>query len=158
MTQASNATDKAGRMKPWADSRGPIAASRADVMRAIAINALLTQPLAILPQQEGDPVKPFAIGLWKDINQHLNPDAARTALRRATGAFVHGKNYLYACAQPDAMRHDIDGNSVEPVSTDDRLRAQVGFLALHEKLRARRKERETNAELAMTEGMSEAAQ
>jgi hypothetical protein len=53
--------------KPWTESRGAIAAGPADLEKAATINALLIHPIGLLPQAEGDPIKPFAIGVWDDI-------------------------------------------------------------------------------------------
>jgi len=116
--------------KPWTISRGPIVANEMDVRKADAINALLVQSLAILPTKPGDPIKPFALGLWNDIRVLMKPDGSATALRRATGAFLHSKRYYFATAQPDSFRHDVDGNPVEEVSLADRLAAQQRFLNL----------------------------
>jgi ProP effector len=38
--------------------------------------------------------------------------------------------FEFTDAQPDAQRHDIDGNPVGPVSDDDRLAAQTTVLSL----------------------------
>lgn len=113
--------------KPWTTSHGPIMANEADLARARAINELLLQPIGILPAKVGDPVRPFALGLWNDIRPLLKPDAGLTTLRRATGAYVHSRRYLFATAQPDAMRFDLQGNPVGPVSDADRLAAQERY-------------------------------
>ena len=54
-------------MKPWTVSRGPVAATELDVQKAEAINAMLVRPIAILPKAPGDPIRPFAIGLFENI-------------------------------------------------------------------------------------------
>ncbi|WP_028748849.1 hypothetical protein [Rhizobium mesoamericanum] len=53
--------------KPWTTSRGPITANEADLTKARATNALLLRPVDILPAKMGDPIRPFALGLWNDI-------------------------------------------------------------------------------------------
>ncbi|MEZ2127583.1 MULTISPECIES: ProQ/FINO family protein [unclassified Sinorhizobium] len=116
--------------RPWTVSRGPIAATELDVLKAQAINTLLVRPIGILPVKAGDPIRPFAIGLWNEIRPLLKPDAGSTALRRATGAYLHAKRYYFASAQPDSMRHDIDGKPLGPLSAEDRLVAQQRFLNL----------------------------
>ncbi|MBP1848330.1 sRNA-binding protein [Rhizobium petrolearium] len=116
--------------KPWTISCGPIAATDADIRKAEVINSLLTRPIGILPAAPGDPIRPFAIGLFDEIRPLLKPDVGVTRLRRAVGAFVHTRRYYFASAQPDSMRHDIDGNPVEPLSAADRLVAQKRFLSL----------------------------
>lgn len=114
----------------WKASRGPIAATEIDVRKAEAINTLLVRPIGILPAAPGDPIRPFAIGLFEKIRPLLKPDIAATKLRRSVGAFVHSKRYYFASAQPDSTRHDIDGKPLEPLSSADRLAAQQNFLNL----------------------------
>lgn len=117
-------------VRPWTKSRGPIQATEQDVRKADAINALLVRPIALLPTRVGDPILPFTIGIFDTIRQHLKPETSPTPLRRAVGTFVHSKRYFFACAQPDSMRHDVDGQPIEPLSQEDRLSAQQKFLAL----------------------------
>ena len=114
--------------KPWTISRGPIVANELDVRKADAINALLVRSIAILPAKPGDPIDPFALGLGNDILSLMRPEGSATALRRTTGAFLHSKRYYFATAQPDSIRHDIDGNAVEEISAADRLAAQQRFM------------------------------
>ncbi|MFA1625566.1 ProQ/FINO family protein [Rhizobium mongolense] len=116
--------------KPWTVSHGPIVATEFDVQKAEAISVLLMRPIGILPNKPGDPIRPFALGLFNDIRALAKPDVKATALRRAVGSFVHTKRYYFASAQPGSMRHDIDGKPVEPLSTEDRLVAQRRFLSL----------------------------
>ncbi|MBB4508412.1 ProQ/FINO family protein [Rhizobium johnstonii] len=116
--------------KPWKISRGPIAATELDVEKANAINVLLMRPVGVLPAKAGDPVLPFAVGLFNELRPLLKPDAGVTTLRRATAAYVHCRRYYFASAQPDSMRHSLDGEPVEPLSSEDRLVAQKRFLSL----------------------------
>jgi len=115
-------------IKPWRVSKGPIAANAYDLKKAEAINALLSSPAEILPTSEGAPILPFAIGLFETFKSRLREDATTTQLRRATGVYTCAKNYLLACAQPDSMRHDIDGQAVTAVSDEDRLSSQLRFV------------------------------
>ncbi len=119
--------------KPWTVSRGPIAASEIDIQKADAINALLVRPIGILPARPGDLIRPFAIGLFEEIRPLLKPGVGMTTLRRAVAAFVHSKRYYFASAQPDSVRHDLDGRPLEALSEDDRMTAQNRFLALKQK-------------------------
>jgi len=116
--------------RPWKVSRGPIAATEMDVKKSEAINAMLIHPIKVLPSNVGDPIRPFALGLFQEIRLLLKPECGVTALRRATGAYVRSKRYYFASAQPDSMRHDIDGNPVEPLTAEDRFAAQERFLSL----------------------------
>jgi ProP effector len=117
-------------IKPWTESRGPILSTSLDIEKAEAISALLTRSVSLLPRTEGDPIKPFAIGIWDDFRSAQIPNRSASPLRRALGKYLHSKRYLLACAQPDAFRHTIDGDPVEPVSEQDRLAAQEAFLKL----------------------------
>ncbi|ANM07517.1 MULTISPECIES: ProQ/FINO family protein [Rhizobium] len=116
--------------KPWKISRGPIAATELDVEKANAINSLLIRPVGVLPAKPGDPVLPFVVGLFNELRPLLKPDAGVTALRRATAAYVHCRRYYFASAQPDSMRHNLEGEPVEALSQEDRLVAQKRFLSL----------------------------
>lgn len=119
--------------KLWKVSRGPIAATDIDIQKASAINAMLTRPAGVLPAKAGDPIRPFAVGMFNELRGLLKTDAGITTLRRATAAYVHSKRYYFASAQPDAMRHDLDGSPVDAVSAEDRMVAQNRFLALKQK-------------------------
>lgn len=116
--------------KPWTVTSGVIAATERDVEKAAAINALLVSPIAVLPEKPGDPIRPFAVGIFNELRQLAKPDAALMKLRRAIAAYAHSKRYLFASAQPDAMRHDLAGMPVEPVSSKDRLVAQRRFMEI----------------------------
>lgn len=102
----------------------PIVATEKDLRRSRAIEALLTQPLGVLPTEIGDPIRPVSIGFFQQLSPLLKPEASITALRRAIGAYVHSKRYYLSCSQEGAMRHDCDGNPVEPVSGSDRQNAE----------------------------------
>lgn len=116
--------------KPWTECRGAIPAAASDIEKAEAITSLLTRQVDLLPQAVGDPIRPFAIGIWNDIRALLKPDTAVTSLRRAISAYTHSKRYFLACAQPDAFRHDIDGNATTPVTEENRIAAQTVFSRL----------------------------
>ncbi|MFP3546723.1 ProQ/FINO family protein [Rhizobium sp. SIMBA_035] len=120
--------------KTWTVSRGLIAATQADVEKANAINAMLSEPVGILPKAAGDPIRPFSLGLFNDIKARLKPEFGVTALRRATAFYIFSKRYYFASAQPDSMRHDIDGKPVAPLTAADRAAAQKSFLEVKRRL------------------------
>lgn len=120
--------------RPWTVSRGPIAATELDVEKARAINAMLVRPIGILPSCAGEPIRPFAIGLFNEMRMLLRPGYGVTNLRRATAAYVFSKRYYFASAQPDSMRHDLDGNPVAALDAADRLASQKSFLKLKREL------------------------
>ena len=117
-------------IKPWTETRGPILSTSFDIEKAEAISALLTRRVSLLPHTEGDPIKPFAIGIWDDFRNLRIPNTSASPLRGALGSYIHSKRYLLACAQPDAFRHSIDGDPVEPVSEQDQLAAREALLKL----------------------------
>jgi len=92
------------------NSEEAVTARQSDLSRADAIGKLLIRPIAILPKVVGDPIKPFVIGLWNDIQPLRRTDVSSTALRRALGAYLHSKAYFLALAQPGAFRFDLDGS------------------------------------------------
>jgi ProP effector len=116
--------------KLWTESRGAIPAASSDLDKAEAISALLIRPINLLPKAASDPIRPFAIGIWNDIRALLKPDTPVISLRRAVSAYTHSKRYFLACAQPDAFRHDIDGNAIAPITEENRMVAQLAFTKL----------------------------
>jgi ProQ/FINO family len=112
--------DSARRPRP---PQGPVAAREWDVAHAATLRALLTQPPAVLPKQVGDPLLPLQIGIWDALLALLRPEAEPEALARALRAYTRSTGYFMACARKDAMRHDLDGRAVEPVSEEHRTGA-----------------------------------
>jgi len=90
------------------------------VAHAATLRALLTQPPAVLPNQVGDPLLPLQIGIKDALLALLRPGAEPEALARALRAYTRSTSYFMACARKDAMRHDLDGRAVEPVSEEHR--------------------------------------
>lgn len=126
----------------WKKGRGPIIANLRMVELANAINQLLVEPIGILPASPEQALKPFAIGISPLIEARLKPDASRPDLKAAIRRFARHRFYLLAVAQPNAMRHDIDGNPIEPVSDNDRLAAQMAYGIAMDTMAKRRKEGE----------------
>src|SRR5690349_6567696 len=118
--QAPKTKNPAGR--PRVPS-GPVAAREWDVAHATALRALLTQPPAVLPNQVGDPLLPLQVGTWDALLALLRPWAEPEALARAVRAYRRSTGYFMACARKGAMRHDLDGRVVEPVSEEHRTGA-----------------------------------
>lgn len=130
--------DELESLKAWKHSRGPIKPDRVALSRAAAINALLVEPIAVLPCRWGDTVRPLKIGIGPEIMSQLQPSLARVKLHRAMYRYTACAAYLLACAQPDAMRHDIAGEPVEAISEKDRAVARQRFIAVQ----ASRKQRQ----------------
>src|SRR5215211_4262229 len=102
---------------------GPVAAREWDVAHAAALRALLTQSPAVLPNQVGDPLLPLQIGIWDALLALLRTGAEPEALARALRAYTRSTGYFMACARKDAMRHDLEGRAMEPVSEEHRTGA-----------------------------------
>src|SRR3954453_12362149 len=102
---------------------GPVAAREWDVAHAAALRALLSESPAVLPKQVGDPLLPLRVGIWDALVALLRPGAEPEALARALRAYTRSMGYFMACARKDAMRHDLAGRAVEPVSEEHRTGA-----------------------------------
>src|SRR3954454_8008200 len=79
---------------------------------------------AVLPAEVGDPIRPLKIGVHTDLAALL-PDGQGAevlgpVLRRSPRAWEYGA----ALAPPDAMRHDLAGNPVEPVADEHKAPAK----------------------------------
>src|SRR5215204_5728661 len=109
--------------KPAHRPNGLVAAREWDVAHAAALRALLTQPPAVLPKQVGDPLLPLQIGIRDALLALLRPGAEPEALARALRAYTRSTGYFMACARKNAMRHDLEGRAVEPVSEEHRTGA-----------------------------------
>jgi sRNA-binding protein len=118
--KATKTPDPARRLRT---PSGPVAAREWDVAHAAALRALLTRPPTVLPNQVGDPLLPLQIGIWDAFLALLRPGAEPEALARALRAYTRSTGYFMACARKDAMRHDLDGRAVEPVSEEHRTGA-----------------------------------
>src|SRR3954468_3987225 len=118
--QTKKTTDPARRPRP---PQVPVTAREWDVAHAAALRALLTEPPAVLPNQVGDPLLPLQIGIWDALLALLRPGAEPEALARALRAYTRGTGYFMACARKDAIRHDLEGRAVEPVSEEHRTGA-----------------------------------
>ena len=123
-SRASVGAVKAVKTKdPARRPNGTVAAREWDVAHAAALRALLTQPPAALPTQVCDPPLPLQIGIRDALLPLLRPGAEPEALARALRAYTRTTGSFMACARKDAMRHDLDGRAVEPVSEEHRTGA-----------------------------------
>ncbi len=100
-------------------TRSALVLAREREVAKTAVNALLTRPIGILPAKVGDPVRPFALGLWNDVRPLLKPEVSVSALRKAVATYVHSRRYQMAVAKAGSVRHDVNGEPVEPVSDGD---------------------------------------
>ena len=73
---------------------------------------------AVLPSKVGDPIRPLKIGVRTDLAVLLPEGEAHEVLSRVLRRYARGREYLAALAAPDALRHDLAGNPVEPVAEE----------------------------------------
>jgi sRNA-binding protein len=62
---------------------------------------------------------PMKIGIWREITARTDPVMC-AALKVQIEVLTRSRPYLAACAEPGAMRHDLDGKAVEPVTAEHR--------------------------------------
>ena len=65
---------KSPKTKSPQENSSPVLAREREVAKIEAINALLTRPIAVLPAKVGDPIRPFALGLWNEVRPLLKPE------------------------------------------------------------------------------------
>src|SRR3954471_8116910 len=136
---ASVDTAKAAKTRgPAHRPNGPVAAREWDVAHAAALRALLSEAPAVLPKQVGDPLLPLRVGIWDALVALLRPGAEPEALARALRAYTRSMGYFMACARKDAMRHDLAGRAVEPVSEEHRTGALKAVQGRRNRSAARR--------------------
>jgi sRNA-binding protein len=75
---------------------------------------------AVLPSEVSDPIRPLKIGVRADMAALLPDGEAHEVLSRVLRRYTRGREYLAALAAPDALRHDLAGNPVEPVAEEHR--------------------------------------
>jgi sRNA-binding protein len=63
------------------------------------------------------------IGIWREITARTDP-VSHAALKVQIAVLARSRPYIAACAAKGAMRHDLDGKAVEPVSAVHRQRAK----------------------------------
>ena len=73
---------------------------------------------AVLPSEVGDPIRPLKIGVRSDLAVLLPDGEAHEVLSRVLRRYTRGREYLAALAAPDALRHNLAGNPVEPVAEE----------------------------------------
>ena len=76
---------------------------------------------AVLPSEVGDPIRPLKIGVHADLEALLPDGEAHEVLGRVLRRYTRGRAYLTALAAPDARRHDLAGNPVEPVAEEHKI-------------------------------------
>jgi sRNA-binding protein len=104
------------------------------------LTGLLPEDVVVFPRAVGQPVLPLAIGTAKRLEELGVPTDIVTEIVRG---YTKHPAYLRALALPGAMRHDLAGQPVEPVTAGH---AHVAALALEN--RRRRRDEETARRVA----------
>src|SRR5512143_316576 len=84
---------------------------------------------AVLPSTVGEPIKPLKIGIDKELLAQLPAEqqpAGRELLKLVFGRYCNSKQYLAAVAAAQAMRHDLNGQPVEPVAEPHKTKPPWG--------------------------------
>jgi sRNA-binding protein len=76
---------------------------------------------AVLPSEVGDPIRPLKIGAGADLAALLPDGEAHEVLSRVLRRYTRSSQYLAALAAPDAVRHDLAGNPLEPVAEEHKV-------------------------------------
>jgi sRNA-binding protein len=96
-----------------------------------AIAALADAGLPLFERMRGEErCLPMKIDIWREIASRTDP-VSHVALKVQIAVLARSRRYPAACAAEGAMRHDLDGKAVEPVTAEHRQRAT--------RLRSRRK-------------------
>src|SRR5215217_7038593 len=110
----------------------------------------------VLPRTPDDEALPLKVGIYDDLVALLPADSdTRKAFRRAMGKYARSFRYLDAVASDSAMRHDIDGNPVGPVSELDRHSASLELYRRTVIDRAKARKSERYQEQAANEGRAQ---
>ena len=110
-----------------------------EVRRADELAALLTTRPAVLVTQPGEPIRPLRLGMRAELTALLKPDANPGDLQRALYRYTRTLPYQLACLEAGAMRHDLEGRPVEPVSEEHRAMAQGSVEGMRRRGAAQRK-------------------
>ena len=62
---------------------------------------------------------PMKIAIWREIASRTDP-ASHAALKAKVAVLARSRPYIAACIAKGAMRHDLDGKAVEPVTGEHR--------------------------------------
>ena len=79
---------------------------------------------AVLPSEVGDPIRPLKIRVHARPAALLPDGEAHEVLSQVLRRYAREREYVAALAAPDALRHDLAGNPVEPVAEEHKIHAR----------------------------------
>lgn len=110
----------------------------------------------VLPRTPDDEALPLKVGIYDELVALLPDDSdTRKAFRRAMGKYARSFRYLDAVASDSAMRHNIDGNPVGPISELDRHSASLELYRRTMIDRSKAQKTERNQAQAANEGRAQ---
>lgn len=110
-----------GLIEPYAPALPQRSTQRDACRDAIAALADAGFPLFERMRVEGCCL-PMKIDIWHEIASRTDP-VSHAALKVQVAVLARSRPYLVACAAEGAMRYDLDGKAVEPVTAEHRQRA-----------------------------------
>jgi sRNA-binding protein len=99
---------------------------------------------AVFPTADDPTIRPLALGISRAIDARLtakdgeSKSVARHRVKGWISRYTRSAGYLLALAQPGAMRHDVDGVPVEPVSDEHQAVAQAQWAECRKNQRPKR--------------------
>src|SRR5256714_6632566 len=115
-------TQQEERHMPLQDTTLPGWMQGSPAVQTLARTLLARYPAAF--RAEGAAVRPLKIGIDRDLQQALDVDPA--VLRTVLGGYTRRRAYRAALAAPRAMRVDLAGQPVEPVTAAHQQWARQG--------------------------------
>lgn len=109
------------------ESDGQVLARGDLIVRADQLAGLLTRRPAVLVAKTGDPIRPFQQGIYRAFKEIARPGVNARQLSKAIWRYTQESGYLLALSRSGAMRHDLDGAPVEPVTDEIRHEATEKF-------------------------------
>lgn len=99
-------------------------------------------PNAIMAKQSGRPraKKPLIRGVYRALAEAC-PDIDPKAISRFLGSYTKKNSYLRALAADGAMRVDLQGNEVDPVSKEHAIDAGFRLRAKIERIAAKKEKK-----------------
>jgi len=95
--------------------------------QAMVVKSILEERFPACFVKDGQSRKPLKIGIVDELVPLRDEfeDVSRNSIRNFLALYCSDPTYIEACLKPDAMRIDLAGTPVEPVSDEDKARAKA---------------------------------